>query len=56
VSIHGRQDSIKAFKTAFDKTAANEELKTAGEFFKTAEKAYLFFGCFGIISIVSVPS
>jgi hypothetical protein len=54
-TINGWRDSIKSFKTALNKTAADGELKAAMDFFKTLERAYLFFGCFGlIISMVNV--
>ncbi|MDR0662674.1 MAG: hypothetical protein LBF80_01155 [Spirochaetaceae bacterium] len=53
--INGWHESIKSFKTVFDKTADGKELKAAIYFFKILEKSYLFFGCFGmIISIMNV--
>jgi hypothetical protein len=54
-AINGWRSGIKSFKIALKKTASDEELKTALNFFKTLEKAYLFFGFFGlIISMVNV--
>jgi hypothetical protein len=54
-ALNGWRNGIKSFKTAFDRTATDEELRAAMIFFKTLEKAYLFFGCFGaIISLVNM--